>query len=757
MKTKIPSIPLMILLCGLTAAAAHAQTIVVWSTTNFLNDPVGPYGTHTDFGCGSSPALNIVDPGIGGPGTHMMQLTFNPVTNTCINFQTAGIAYPAIGNTRTNLSDYTIEFDMQVNGLDAGPFPQGFQISIFGPGGGVFSGPKVELDLTTNVFTAGTGWQHYSFPLGRFTPRQFDPTAASFTVGLGIVSYAANFTATPETFDFANLQITMSTAPPPPPGTLVVWSTTNFVSDPLGTYGAIMDFQSGENLALNIVAPGELTGPQAAGDQAMEITFDPIQPNINFQTCTLPYPTYGNTNTFLGAYTLSFDMQVSGTNNVSPASGLQLSLFADKVGASGFYVFGANLLLPTTATNVFTAGTGYQHYSIPLSSFKNSGFDVTGTNFCVGVGYVSYPTDLPATPTEAFDFAYFQIAMATNPPPRPRPQLNVIPAKPGLRIFQKASDAVYTQEGIGTQDGGTPNQSWIGGNFPKTYAITFADFDTVAGYTMNVQLCPGAAPGNPYGVYGAANDLLWRITSGGGTSGFTTYLGYKINSVNNANGAETNVLIATTATTSTNGRGTWTLTFTSDTHGTVTAPTGLVGSFDMDPAAAALFADPLTVLFGTSAGATGGFGQFIDIARITITNVVGINEDDDFTKDDVLDTTLWNPNFSRDNPAYGGNNDAGAVILVSSNTPSFWVNWNTPDPGYGLETKASLIGGTNAWFSPNYYGSGTGATNTIPSLMGPTQKWTLVPHACLPTVDGTVGGAPASGGLFRLAYPPPSN
>ena len=111
MKRTILTLSLMVGLSGLTAST-HAQSIVVWSTTNFVNDPVGPYGTHTDFGCGSNPALNIVDPGIGGPGTHAMELSFSPVTNTCINFQTAGISYPAIGNTRTNLSDYTIEFDM---------------------------------------------------------------------------------------------------------------------------------------------------------------------------------------------------------------------------------------------------------------------------------------------------------------------------------------------------------------------------------------------------------------------------------------------------------------------------------------------------------------------------------------------------------------------------------------------------------------------------------------------------------------------
>jgi hypothetical protein len=176
----------------------------------------------------------------------------------------------------------------------------------------------------------------------------------------------------------------------------------------------------------------------------------------------------------------------------------------------------------------------------------------------------------------------------------------------------------------------------------------------------------------------------------------------------------------------------------------------------MDTNASAMFADPLTILFGTSAGQTGGFGQFTDIARIAITNVAGVNEFDDFTQDDVLNTNLWNPNFSRDNPGYNGNNDAGAVILVSSNTPSFWANWTIPDGQFGLATKASLTGGTNVWFTPGYYGSGTGATNTIPSLMGTSLKWTLIPSGCLPTVDGTTNGAASRIAFFRLSNPAPS-
>ncbi len=521
----------------------------------------------------------------------------------------------------------------------------------------------------------------------------------------------------------------------------VVWSTTNFVADPIGSYGALVDFQGGESLAVNIVSPGEGGG----SSQALEITCVPNQPNINFQTTTVPYPCSGNTNAFLSNYTLSFDMQVSGTNNLSPVNGLQLSLFPNQTTANGYAVFGSHMLLPNTATNVFIAGAGYQHYSIPLSSFQNSGVTMmTTTNFSFGFGDVAYPANLGGGPL-TIDIANLQITMDTNPPPPPNPLLTMLPAKRGLRIFQQASDAVYTQEGMESVD---INQAWVGlatANTPVSYAITFQDFDTVANYTMNIQFVPNAGTG-PYAVYGAANDLLWRITSGGGASGFTTSLAFKTNSPANVNGGETNVVVATMATTSTNGRGTWTLTFTSDTNGTVTAPDGTSASFVLDPNMAAQFANPVNIFFGTSAGATGGYGQFTDISRIAVTNVGGVNINDDFTSDTNLDTTVWDTTFSR---------DAGSVILVSS-TPSYWVNWNIPDDGFGLETKASLNGGTNLWFSPNYYGSGTASTNSIPTLMGTTLKWTLIPSGCLPTVDGTVGGTPSPNAFFRLSAPPPS-
>jgi hypothetical protein len=453
----------------------------------------------------------------------------------------------------------------------------------------------------------------------------------------------------------------------------------------------------------------------------------------------------GNTNTTLRSYTLNFDIAANGASfsdiggYVAPGIGIYGN------GSGEYYGDGCESNVPVAFFP--PAGSGYQHVSVNLASFGTSHASLlnpTDGTFSFYInGYFaghSYPGNIE------IDLANVSITMS-NPPPPPPPTMTVTPAKPGLRVFAQDHTFTYNQEGFGTVDA---NQSWVGVATPAnpvSYAITFADFDTVNNYTLYVQFVQNASGGDPYGVYNGQNALVWSITHQ--ASGFTTAINWKTNA---PQGNENNNAISLT-TASLNGRGTWILTFTNDTDGTIFAPDGTTGSFSLDPTVAADFANPLVIDFGTAPNNTAGYGQWITYGKIAITNVVDGNEYDDFTKDDVFNTSLWNPGFSY-NPASA--TDAGSVFQVSSNTPSYWLNWTTPDDGYGLATKASLRGGTNVWFTPNYYGSGVGVTNTLPQLMGTALKWTLVPNACLPTVDGTVGGTPSKTGYFRLSNPAPT-
>jgi len=391
-------------------------------------------------------------------------------------------------------------------------------------------------------------------------------------------------------------------------------------------------------------------------------------------------------------------------------------------------------------------GSGYQHVSMPLASFTDahgSLLNPTDNLLAFYLGFVVY--GLANVGIVEVDVENIQLWM-TNPPVV-YPTLSVVPAKPGLRVFAQDSTHPYNQEGFGTQD---PNQSWVGQATPSTpvsYAITFADFDTVNGFTCFVQFAPGASPSDPYGVYNANHAIYWSITHPAPGGYFYTSVDWKTN--HPGNGADYNALAFTT-TSCTDGRGTWILTFTNDTDGTVLAPDGSSGSFSLPPEAAALFANPVTIDFGSCPNwNTAGYGQWITYGKIAITNVVDGNEYDDFTQDTSLNTSLWNPGFSfNKNPA------PNCVVQVPPGN-NYWVNWTVPDDGYGLGTKADLGNASIPWYTPSYYGNGVVA-NTTPTLMGGRLKWTLVPAGCMPTVDGTQGGTPSTTGFFRLSNPAPS-
>ncbi len=522
---------------------------------------------------------------------------------------------------------------------------------------------------------------------------------------------------------------------------LVVWGDNfNSATNPYG--GVAWNFSGAGVGNPQVIITNNL--PQGTNVQNLAFTFDcSSAATLNFGWETSFLPAAGNTNTLLGVYTLEFDIAVQGVN----FNGGSLGYVAPSVGlfgpGSGLY-YGTGLMTNPPVSVFPAAGTGYQHVSMPLNNFiaAHAGLlNPTNSPLAFFIGF--YIAGYTYTGIEEIDIANLKLTMNTNPPPPPQPTMTVLAAKPALRIFAQDATFTYNQEGFGTVDAA---QSWIYNYVdPVSYSVTFKDFDTVDNYSFYAQFAPNAGSGDPYGVYNAPNSITWRITHV--ATGFTTGISWKVNQP--ASG-ETNIALALT-TTSTNGRGTWTLTFTNNSDdlssgGTVTAPDGTTGSFSLPYEVANQFQNPCPILFGTAPNNTAGYGQYIELSSILITNVLGANEYDDFTQDASLNTSLWNPGFSY-NP--------GSVIQVSTNTP-YWVNWTVPDVGFGLETKASLDSGANGWFSPNYYGSGIGITNTTPTKMGYLLKWTLIPSACLPTVDGTTNGAVAPTAFFRLSNPGPS-
>jgi len=518
---------------------------------------------------------------------------------------------------------------------------------------------------------------------------------------------------------------------------VVVWSQ-NFDAEPAGAYGTTENF--GTQPSLNIVSPG------AGGtNQAMEISFVPTPgQNINFQVQTLQYAATGNTNPVVGNYTLEFDMQIS---PFTPGFNMEISVQGPTGGTFGGDVSRFTVGSPPLPA----AGDGYIHVTLPLSNSVagNGGtpLNPTDATFRIAFGALAFPANIGdgATP-ETIDVDNIVITMNTNPPAIPPPTLNIIKAKPGLRIFEQNSGATYNQEGFGTVDN---NQSWLGSTpaAPTTYKISIASFPPTPNTALHMQFVPSTTI-NPFVVYASENAMDWTIRRD--TSGFFSQsVAWKTGSPNNGGLPNVALSNADGTNTSTTGVGTWTLTFTNDTDGTLISPDGTTNGFSLPPEMVALFANPVEILFGTTPGSPAGYGEYLDISRITITNSVQV-DDDDFTKDDTLNTGLWNPSFSLDS---ANANNAGSVFLVSTNTP-YWVTWTVPDDTFVLATKATLKG--SDWFTPNYYGAAYGVQNTIPTKMGTTLKWTLIPSGALPTLDGLPGGPVSPTGFFRLQNPPPA-
>lgn len=534
---------------------------------------------------------------------------------------------------------------------------------------------------------------------------------------------------------------------------------TNFTGP--GTYGRIaFDFSgvgAGNPLVVitNGTNPDTLPGdPNYTHSNYCAFIFtstNVFPPNFNFGWDINSIAANGNTNTDPRAYILKFDFSVQGDGiaNLGGFIGPEVYVFSQNApGAysSGEY-YGNGTQDSSINASFFPApAAGWVHVEMPLSGANFGTAHAGAINFrspAFSFGFGAFMAGLSDTNKQEIDIANVEITEIT--PPLLTPTNHILIAKPGMRLFGQNNQKPYNQEGFGTVD---LNQSWVGVATPAnpvSYSVTIDDFNTSNNYALYLQFVQNGNPGDPFGVYNGANALVWTIQSAGGTAGFTTSVTWKTNSP--ASG-EPNVAMPVTTTTSTNGVGTWTLTFIGDLSGTVTAPDGTIGVVTLpDETMAADLANPCIIDFGTAPNNTSAYGQWITFHKIAISNVVDGTEIDDFTQDTNFNTTLWNPGFSL---------DANSVVQIPPGK-NYWVNWTTPANGFALETKAALVGGgTNMWFSPDYYGSGVGASNSPPALMGTNLFWTMVPGACFPTTDGTTNGPVSPRAFFRLANPPPS-
>lgn len=293
-------------------------------------------------------------------------------------------------------------------------------------------------------------------------------------------------------------------------------------------------------------------------------------------------------------------------------------------------------------------------------------------------------------------------------PKPPPPTLSILKTTPALRLF--GGSGQFGRAQLQLVD---TSESWIGGTFPVTYSFTVLDNATSpGGLDYHIHFIQGTD-----GYSGADftdNNVLWlQIVSGSGTNtSCVANLSWKTN----ASGSNPNQHTVALQITNSVLAGTWTVTFLSDTNGTLTAPGASPAPFSLalaDADAIADFGAPMEVRFGIqNNGNTANGGIPHDWANIAVSGTAGTQINENFTKEgtNLLDTTIWDL----------GHSDGVAVVnLVPTNAP-FWVKWTTPDNGFNLINGSSIIGLTN-WLS---------VPNTAPIAQGGA-KWALIPGASL--------------------------
>ncbi|HEV2455634.1 MAG TPA: hypothetical protein VGY98_15315 [Verrucomicrobiae bacterium] len=397
-------------------------------------------------------------------------------------------------------------------------------------------------------------------------------------------------------------------------------------------------------------------------------------------------------------------------------------------------------------TNIPASDTNWTHIVVPLALTDPNLQPFPGILIGADSSTIGSPLNGPAT--LYVDNVKF-VGPLIVPPPPPAPKLSIQAAKPGLRMFV-GSSASYIREGVITKQGTGESESWVGAgvNYPVNYSFQLLSYPPTNILTTELAIVPEASfnptsnfqttiYGNPFLDYQVSNGLYVSLSPRGGGA-VTAVVQWKVG-LPSANAAS-NVLTLTNTT----AIGTWTLSMSSATAGTLTAPGGGSGSFTInDPNVASDFANPAVAIFFEDPNTAAGYGLYEDIGTISITGTASGNQTENFANE----TADFASNISPG--GYFQNNysaDPGNLVITRNGLDAYWISWTTPVPtaGFGVVESTNLTSSPLTWVDPPWY---SGNSDFSPPRANDaveygTKYWTLIPYDDLPTVDGNAQPSP---------------
>jgi hypothetical protein len=478
-----------------------------------------------------------------------------------------------------------------------------------------------------------------------------------------------------------------------------------------------------------------------------------------------PAPNYDGNNDLVNITTLftniSFDMRYDVSSAIRTNANGTLDFGAMRIGSRNA-AFAQDWYYNFTISATNGAGlpnTNWIHMSVDLRQVAANFADLAPglIDIIIGMDGANFGNNvLKGNQTIWFDNIQY-IGFAAPVPP---PTVAIQTTTPALRMF--GGNGVYGRSQVSLVD---VNDGWIGGTYPVSYSFTLLGNATTPGnLDTHIQFIPldwdsSTYEGNSGADYWAANELWLRILSGTGTSSCVADISWKTNATF-SNPGHTDLMITNSV-----RAGTWTLTFNSDTTGTLTAPGASPVPFTLSMSAA----DARNYLSGTNVDSTdfpitGNVGMGIRIGNMNNGNTANGGVPDDWTKISISGPpgTNFNSNFTTMTSAQIdtnvwdlANSDGTSMQILVPTNAHYWITWNTPDTGFALVTAAKLIGGT--WLLPEFYNGYADGTNSVAtqSLHG-GQQWNLMLPQYLPTANGSPGGPLAPDAFFKLINPPPA-
>jgi hypothetical protein len=437
-------------------------------------------------------------------------------------------------------------------------------------------------------------------------------------------------------------------------------------------------------LVNDVNTPDPNAGP-GAGSLMVDNTFTNGNQNLFFGTFSNLAPYDFSQQVDLAPFdTIAFDVYVkpinpntslvqqpSITTNSTNFGSLQVGVI-NPIPAATFF---GSVTIPASASN------GWVHLTMPINHAMGDQSHIAGIAFNYN-NYNGYPTN---------DFVFWlgHLTMhynpgQSNPPPklltfqRPAVGLNFTDTQVTGNQDNRYQVETATSTGYGFMDKPNVTYSWNLKQYPTNW------------YQQHLFIVAGRP-----GLYDQAAD--WNlancifITVQLDSNGFAfMQFRYKTNeptgngmiyntSSNTAQGWPVEPICQLS--TSNSPLGSWSVTFNNHTNVTFTAPHGETTNFVFDPASAALFADPATVILGAQPSSPNVIGKTVIYNSFSVTG----NDSpftDIFTNDLQLNTN-WTVLA----------NDPNGVVLVPRNAV-YWLPWTLPDTGFGLQTNA-ILGNSN--------------------------------------------------------------